>query len=54
MGLSPELAALLRSVNETHEQLTEPLTRLNDAPNVATPITKGIEDQGTQAPATRR
>jgi len=54
MGLSPELAALLRSVNETHEQLSAPLDHLNDAPNVATPITKGIEDQGTQAPAVRR
>jgi len=54
MGLSPELAALLRSVNETHEQLAEPLDHLNDAPNVATPITKGIEDQGTPEPASRR
>ena len=54
MAMSPELEALLKGVLETQEQIGQTLLKMNEQPNVATPITKGIEDQGTPAPATRR
>jgi len=54
MTMSPELEALLKGVLETQEQIGQTLLKMNEAPNVATPIVKGIEDQGTPAPATRR
>lgn len=54
MGMSPELEALLKGVLETQESIGQTLAKMNEAPNVATPITKGIEDQGTPAPQTRR
>ena len=54
MTMSPELEALLKGVLETQEQIGQTLQKMNEAPNVATPITKGIEDQGTPAPQTRR
>jgi hypothetical protein len=53
MGMSPELEALLKGVLETQEQIGKTLLRMNEAPNVATPPTKGIEDQGTPAPTRR-
>lgn len=54
MAMSPELEALLKGVLETQEQIGATLLKMNEAPNVATPIVKGIEDQGTPAPANRR
>ena len=56
MAMSPELEALLKGVLETQEQIGATLLKMNEAPNVATPevITRGIEDQGTPAPASRR
>ena len=54
MAMSPELEALLKGVLETQEQIGQTLLKMNEAPNVATPITKGIEDQGTPAPADHR
>ena len=54
MGFSPELEALLKGVLETQEQIGKTLQKLNEAPNVAVPETKGIEDQGTPAPPTRK
>jgi len=54
MTMSPELEALLKGVLETQEQIGATLLKMNEAPNVATPVTKGIEDQGTPAPANRR
>ena len=53
MTMSPELEALLKGVLETQEQIGQTLLKMNEAPNVATP-TKGIEDQGTPAPHSRR
>jgi hypothetical protein len=54
MTMSPELEALLKGVLETQEQIGQTLLKMNEAPNVATPVTKGIEDQGTPAPNSRR
>ena len=54
MAMSPELEALLKGVLETQEQIGQTLLKMNEAPNVATPETKGVEDQGTPAPTTRR
>lgn len=54
MTMSPELEALLKGVLETQEQIGQTLLKMNEAPNVATPITKGVEDQGTPAPHSRR
>jgi hypothetical protein len=55
MAMSPELEALMKGVLETQEQLSQTLLRMNEAPNVATPIApKGIEEQGTPAPAPTR
>ena len=54
MAMSPELEALLKGVLETQEQIGQTLLKMNEAPNVATPETKGVEDQGTPAPSTRR
>lgn len=52
-----EIAALLKSNQETLEQIGGTLAKLNDAPNVATPeaaVAKGIEDQATPDPEVRR
>lgn len=54
MAFSPELEALLKGISETQEQIGQTLLKMNEAPNVATPVTKGIEDQGTPAPQSRR
>ena len=55
MGMTPdELEALLKGVSEMQEQIGATLLKMNEAPNVAAPLTKGIEDQGTPAPSTRR
>lgn len=53
MAISPELESLLKSVLETQEQIGQTLLKMNEAPNVATPV-KGIEEQGTPEPTTRR
>jgi hypothetical protein len=53
MALSPELESLLKGVLETQEQIGQTLLKMNEAPNVATPM-QGIEDQATPAPQTRR
>lgn len=47
------LAELLKGIAETQEQISGTLQKMNAAPNVATPTTKGIEDQGTPAPERR-
>lgn len=55
MAMSPELEALLKGVLETQEQIGKTLLKMNEAPNVATPAeAKGVEDQGTPVPTTRR
>ena len=55
MVLSPELAALLKGVLETQEQIGATLLKLNEEPNVATPAPAvGIEQQSAAAPANRR
>jgi hypothetical protein len=56
MVLSPELAALLKGVLETQEQIGATLLKLNEAPNVATPPAPavGMEQQSAAAPETNR
>lgn len=55
MTLTPELAALLKSVAESQEQISNVLLKMNETPNVATPAqATGIEQQSVPAPATRR
>lgn len=54
MAMSPELEALMKSVLETQEAIGQTLLRMNEAPNVAAPVAKSVEDQGTPAPITRR
>ena len=54
MALSPELETLLKGVLETQEQIGQTLLKMNEAPNVATPATQTVEDQGTPAPEARR
>jgi hypothetical protein len=55
MVLSPELAALLKGVLKTQEQIGATLLKLNEEPNVATPAPAvGIEQQSAAAPANRR
>lgn len=55
MVLSPELAALLKGVLETQEQIGATLLKMNEAPNVASPAPAvGIEQQSAAAPETNR
>lgn len=55
MVLSPELAALLKGVLETQEQIGATLLKMNEAPNVATPAPAvGIEQQAAPAVETNR
>ncbi len=55
MVLSPELAALLKGVLETQEQIGATLLKLNEEPNVATPAPAvGMGDQSAPAVEHRR
>ena len=54
MVLSPELAALLKGVLETQEQIGATLLKMNEAPSVATPPAVGIEQQSAAAEPNRR
>ena len=49
-----EMEAMLKSVAETQEMIGQTLLKMNTAPNVAVPETKGIADQGTPAPEAHR
>ena len=51
MEMSAETRALFARALETQEEFRKTLLALNEAPGVATPIVRGIEDQGTQAPS---
>lgn len=46
MPLSPEFEAAYRRVLETQEEFRKTIEALNEQPNVATPIVKGVADQG--------
>lgn len=49
-----ELAGMVESIRETQERIAVTLDALNAKPNVATPVTKAIEDQATDQPPTRK
>lgn len=49
-----EMQELLRKNAEALETIGSTLEKMNSAPNVATPVAKGIEDQATQAPKIQR